>query len=152
VAQRSRWQAVLLEAGGLSAALSEESMQRLKYWLQVRFIYLILLLLFSYTHSSIYFLLIKKKCTPQRTSTPKSSSSDFVANLQTLPSTTSLSTSRRLPISEEHMRKLRCEKGYRAHHLASSECGVQVCGGRVARAGEGEGKGVYLEVAAAVGE
>ena len=38
VAQRSRWQAVLLEAGGLSAALSEESMQRLKYclhWLQV---------------------------------------------------------------------------------------------------------------------
>ena len=40
VAQRSRWQAVLLEAGGLSAALSEESMRRLKYclhWLQVRF-------------------------------------------------------------------------------------------------------------------
>ena len=39
MAQRSRWQAVLLEAGGLSAALSEESMQRLKYclhWLQVR--------------------------------------------------------------------------------------------------------------------
>jgi len=38
VAQRSRWQAVLLEAGGLSAALSEESMRRLKYclhWLQV---------------------------------------------------------------------------------------------------------------------
>jgi transcriptional repressor OPI1 len=40
VAQRSRWQAVLLEAGGLSAALSEESMRRLKYclhWLQVGF-------------------------------------------------------------------------------------------------------------------
>jgi transcriptional repressor OPI1 len=40
VAQRSRWQAVLLEAGGLSAALSEESMRRLKYclqWLQVRY-------------------------------------------------------------------------------------------------------------------
>ena len=39
MAQRSRWQAVLLEAGGLSAALSEESMLRLKYclqWLQVR--------------------------------------------------------------------------------------------------------------------
>ena len=38
VAQRSRWQAVLLEAGGLSAALSEESMLKLKYclhWLQV---------------------------------------------------------------------------------------------------------------------
>ena len=39
VAQRSRWQAVFLEAGGISAALSEESMRRLKYclqWLQVR--------------------------------------------------------------------------------------------------------------------
>lgn len=39
VAQRSRWQAMLLEAGGLSAALSDENMRRLKYclqWLQVR--------------------------------------------------------------------------------------------------------------------
>lgn len=39
VAQRSRWQAVLLEAGGIGAAVSEESMRRLKYclqWLQVR--------------------------------------------------------------------------------------------------------------------
>ena len=39
VAQRSRWQTVFLEAGGISAALSEESMRRLKYclqWLQVR--------------------------------------------------------------------------------------------------------------------
>ncbi|KIM59728.1 hypothetical protein SCLCIDRAFT_125654 [Scleroderma citrinum Foug A] len=37
VAQRSRWQAVLLEAGGIGAAVSEESMRRLKYclhWLQ----------------------------------------------------------------------------------------------------------------------
>ncbi|KAI0742025.1 transcription factor Opi1-domain-containing protein [Daedaleopsis nitida] len=34
VAQRSRWQAVFLEAGGISAALSEESMRRLKYCLQ----------------------------------------------------------------------------------------------------------------------
>jgi hypothetical protein len=43
VAQRSRWQAVLMEAGGLGAAMSEESMRRLKYclhWLQVR-VYLI---------------------------------------------------------------------------------------------------------------
>lgn len=42
VAQRSRWQAVLLEAGGIGAAVSEESMRRLKYcleWLQVRFLY-----------------------------------------------------------------------------------------------------------------
>lgn len=40
VVQRSRWQAVLLEAGGISAAVSEESMRRLKYclqWLQVGF-------------------------------------------------------------------------------------------------------------------
>lgn len=38
VVQRSRWQAVLLEAGGIGAAISEESMRRLKYclqWLQV---------------------------------------------------------------------------------------------------------------------
>ncbi|CAE7138933.1 unnamed protein product [Rhizoctonia solani] len=34
VANRSRWQAMLLEAGGIGAALSEESMKRLKYCLQ----------------------------------------------------------------------------------------------------------------------
>lgn len=37
-APRSRWQTVLLEAGGFSAALSEESLKRLRYclhWLQV---------------------------------------------------------------------------------------------------------------------
>ncbi|KAJ6621543.1 transcription factor Opi1-domain-containing protein [Mycena sp. CBHHK59/15] len=34
VAQRSRWHAMLLEAGGLSAALSDESMRRLRYCLQ----------------------------------------------------------------------------------------------------------------------
>ena len=47
MAQQSQWQAVLLEVGGLSAALSEESMRRLKYCLhclQVCFVYLILLL------------------------------------------------------------------------------------------------------------
>jgi hypothetical protein len=33
IAQRSRWQAVLLEAGGLSAAFSDENMRRLKYCL-----------------------------------------------------------------------------------------------------------------------
>ena len=38
VVPRSRWQAVLLEAGGIGAAVSEESMRRLRYclsWLQV---------------------------------------------------------------------------------------------------------------------
>jgi len=34
VASRSKWQAVLLEAGGIGAAVSEESMKRLKYCLQ----------------------------------------------------------------------------------------------------------------------
>ncbi|KAF9785226.1 transcription factor Opi1-domain-containing protein, partial [Thelephora terrestris] len=34
VVQRSRWQAMLLEAGGLGAAVSEESMRRLQYCLQ----------------------------------------------------------------------------------------------------------------------
>jgi len=34
VVPRSRWQAVLLEAGGIGAAVSEESMRRLKYCLQ----------------------------------------------------------------------------------------------------------------------
>ncbi|KAI0319966.1 transcription factor Opi1-domain-containing protein, partial [Amylostereum chailletii] len=34
LAQRSRWQTVLLEAGGIGAAVSEESMRRLKYCLQ----------------------------------------------------------------------------------------------------------------------
>ncbi|KAF8327156.1 transcription factor Opi1-domain-containing protein [Cantharellus anzutake] len=34
IVSRSRWQAVLLEAGGIGAAVSEESMKRLKYCLQ----------------------------------------------------------------------------------------------------------------------
>ncbi|KAI0029189.1 transcription factor Opi1-domain-containing protein [Vararia minispora EC-137] len=34
VVQRSRWQTIMSEAGGISAALSEESMRRLKYCLQ----------------------------------------------------------------------------------------------------------------------
>ena len=40
VANRSRWHSILYEAGGLGAAVSEESMRRLKYclqWLQVSF-------------------------------------------------------------------------------------------------------------------
>lgn len=38
VANRSRWHSLLYEAGGISAAVSEESMRRLKFclqWLQV---------------------------------------------------------------------------------------------------------------------
>ncbi|KAF8961993.1 transcription factor Opi1-domain-containing protein [Flammula alnicola] len=81
VAQRSRWQAVLLEAGGLSAALSEESMRRLKYCLQW--------LQYATAHIDAQILILR----------------DFTANLQPLPSD-SLSTTRRPPISEDHMRKL----------------------------------------------
>lgn len=37
--ERSRWQTVLSEAGGISAALSDDNMKKIKYcleWLQVR--------------------------------------------------------------------------------------------------------------------
>ncbi|TFK39596.1 transcription factor Opi1-domain-containing protein [Crucibulum laeve] len=80
VAQRSRWQAVLLEAGGLSAALSEESMRRLKYCLQW--------LQYATAHIDAQILILR----------------DFTAGLQPLPSDST--SSRRPPISEEHMRKL----------------------------------------------
>ena len=67
VVSRSRWQAVLLEAGGLSAALSEESMRRLQYclhWLQV---------IFPFDDFGEYILIIFHSMR-QHTSTPKSSS------------------------------------------------------------------------------
>jgi hypothetical protein len=98
VAQRSRWQAMLLEAGGLSAALSEDSMRRLKYclqWLQVRIslsciVYLpILPLQYATAHIDAQILILR----------------DFIASLQPLPSK-ALSANRRPPISEEHMRRL----------------------------------------------
>ncbi|KAF8194989.1 transcription factor Opi1-domain-containing protein [Pholiota molesta] len=81
VAQRSRWQAVLLEAGGLSAALSEESMRKLKYCLQW--------LQYATAHIDAQILILR----------------DFTASLQPLPSSSS-SVTRRPPISEDHLRKL----------------------------------------------
>ncbi|KAF8644887.1 hypothetical protein AX16_008216 [Volvariella volvacea WC 439] len=69
VVQRSRWQAVLLEAGGLSAALSEESMRRLKYCLQW--------LLYATAHIDAQILILR----------------DFIASLQPLPSASSSSSS-----------------------------------------------------------
>jgi len=107
VAQRSRWQAVLLEAGGLSAALSEESMRRLKYclqWLQVRC---------TFSSTYLYLSLISHCSFPNLLSQYATAHidaqililRDFIANLQPLPSDT-LSASRRPPISEDHMRKL----------------------------------------------
>ncbi|PPQ65689.1 hypothetical protein CVT24_012107 [Panaeolus cyanescens] len=80
VAQRSRWQAVLLEAGGLSAALSEESMRRLKYCLQW--------LQYATAHIDAQILILR----------------DFTASLQPLPSDNA--SARRPPISDEHMKKL----------------------------------------------
>ncbi|PPQ91207.1 hypothetical protein CVT25_001223 [Psilocybe cyanescens] len=84
VAQRSRWQAVLLEAGGLSAALSEESMRRLKYCLQW--------LQYATAHIDAQILILR----------------DFTASLQTSTSSSTNTTPPRPrpPISEEHMRKL----------------------------------------------
>ncbi|KAG6830240.1 hypothetical protein H0H87_008797 [Tephrocybe sp. NHM501043] len=79
VAQRSRWQAVLLEAGGLSAALSEESLRRLKYcleWLQ-----------YATAHIDAQILILR----------------DFTASLQPLPSQT---RAPHPPISQAHMRTL----------------------------------------------
>ena len=89
---------MLLEAGGLSAALSEDSMRRLKYclqWLQVC-IYLFYIVFladpfFKYAtaHIDAQILILR----------------DFIASLQPLPSR-ALSANRRPPISEEHMRRL----------------------------------------------
>ncbi|RXW21062.1 hypothetical protein EST38_g4797 [Candolleomyces aberdarensis] len=82
VAQRSRWQAVLLEAGGLSAALSEDSMRRLKYvlqWLQ-----------YATAHIDAQILILR----------------EFTASLQEYPPDAPAHARRPNPISEEHMRKL----------------------------------------------
>ncbi|KAH6916491.1 transcription factor Opi1-domain-containing protein [Coprinopsis sp. MPI-PUGE-AT-0042] len=82
IAQRSRWQAVLLEAGGLSAALSEDSMRRLKYclhWLQ-----------YATAHIDAQILILR----------------EFSASLQTYPPDAPPHARRPNPISEEHMRKL----------------------------------------------
>ncbi|KAF9547035.1 Opi1-domain-containing protein [Agrocybe pediades] len=81
VAQRSRWQAVLLEAGGLSAALSEESMKRLKYCLQW--------LQYATAHIDAQILILR----------------DFTASLQPLPSTSS-HPQPRPAISPEQLRRL----------------------------------------------
>ncbi|KAF8225743.1 Opi1-domain-containing protein [Tricholoma matsutake] len=80
IAQRSRWQAVLLEAGGLSAALSEENMRRLKYCLQW--------LQYATAHIDAQILILR----------------DFTASLQPLPQHAQLP--RTHPISHAHMRTL----------------------------------------------
>ncbi|TEB36857.1 Opi1-domain-containing protein [Coprinellus micaceus] len=82
VVQRSRWQAMLLEAGGLSAALSEESMRRLKYCLQW--------LQYATAHIDAQILILR----------------ELTASLQTNPPDAPAHARRPNPISEEHMRKL----------------------------------------------
>lgn len=80
VVPRSRWQAVLLEAGGLSAALSEESMRRLQYclhWLR-----------YATTHIDAQILILR----------------DFIASLHPFPS--SASDSRPASITHAHLRTL----------------------------------------------
>ncbi|KNZ77247.1 hypothetical protein J132_05957 [Termitomyces sp. J132] len=79
VTRRSRWQAVLSEAGGLSAALSDESLRRLKYCLQW--------LQYATAHIDAQILILR----------------DFTASLQPLPSQT---PAPHPPISQAHMRTL----------------------------------------------
>ncbi|KAJ3564436.1 hypothetical protein NP233_g8296 [Leucocoprinus birnbaumii] len=88
VAQRSRWQAMLLEAGGLGVALSDENMRRLKYCLDW--------LMYATAHIDAQILILR----------------DLIESIQPLPPSTSSTSSssttanRRPPISEEQLRKL----------------------------------------------
>ncbi|EGN95202.1 hypothetical protein SERLA73DRAFT_77210 [Serpula lacrymans var. lacrymans S7.3] len=79
VVPRSRWQNVLLEAGGIGAAVSEESMRRLKYCLQW--------LQYATSHIDAQILILR----------------DFMVSLQ---NTTSSSSSPDAIISATHMRTL----------------------------------------------
>lgn len=80
VVQRSRWQAVLLEAGGIGAAVSEESMRRLKYCLQW--------LQYATAHIDAQIVILR----------------DFIASLQ--PDGTAASDSADSFVSPTHMRTL----------------------------------------------
>ncbi|KAG6895467.1 hypothetical protein C0992_001114 [Termitomyces sp. T32_za158] len=82
VAQRSRWQAVLSEAGGLSAALSDESLRRLKKSLTR-----LSVCQYATAHIDAQILILR----------------DFTASLRPLPSQT---PAPHPPISQAHMRTL----------------------------------------------
>ncbi|KAF8694324.1 hypothetical protein AX14_002082 [Amanita brunnescens Koide BX004] len=85
VAQRSRWQVVLLEAGGLGAALSDENMRRLKYCLQC--------LQYATAQIDAQILILR----------------DFIAGLQPLPPASARRKDpslARCPVSQAHMRTL----------------------------------------------
>jgi len=149
VAQRSRWQAVLLKAGGLSAALSEESMRRLKYWLQVRFIYCFFSLILI--HLFTFFLKKKSVChSAHRCPNPH-------------PPTLS-PTSKPSLVPPPYPHRAACPS--RKNTCASSDVRRDIvhtirqvvdvvskyAGGALPELARGEGKGVYFKVAAAVGE
>ncbi|PCH44501.1 Opi1-domain-containing protein [Wolfiporia cocos MD-104 SS10] len=82
VAQRSRWQTMLLEAGGISAAVSEESMRRLRYCLQW--------LQYATAHIDAQILVLR----------------NFIASLQ--PSSPSQSAC--IVLSSQHLRTLNAAK------------------------------------------
>ncbi|KAH9933440.1 transcription factor Opi1-domain-containing protein [Fomitopsis serialis] len=81
VAQRSRWQAMLLEAGGISAAFSEDSMRRLRYCLQW--------LQYATGHIDAQMLVLR----------------DFIASLQTTSPSAAAAA-----ISAQHLRTLNAAK------------------------------------------
>ncbi|KZT70851.1 Opi1-domain-containing protein [Daedalea quercina L-15889] len=81
VAQRSRWQAMLLEAGGISAAFSEDSMRRLRYCLQW--------LQYATGHIDAQILVLR----------------DFIASLQTISPSEAAAA-----ISAQHLRTLNAAK------------------------------------------
>ncbi|KAF9517785.1 hypothetical protein BS47DRAFT_1389502 [Hydnum rufescens UP504] len=77
VINRSKWQAVLLEAGGIGAAVSEESMKRLKYCLQW--------LQYANSHIDQQILLLRSfiaSISPN--SLPSSSANDAIVPFQSL--------------------------------------------------------------------
>jgi hypothetical protein len=138
--------------------LSEESTRRLKYclhWLQVRFVYLIFIAS-SLLYSPIYlftFFIIKKIVHHSSHRRPNPDSTRLYSEPPTSPQHhLRIHLAPPAHLGRTYAQAHRCEKGYRAYHSTGGGCGVQVCRGRVARAGEREGEGVYFEVAAAVGE
>ncbi|KAH9839995.1 Opi1-domain-containing protein [Rhodofomes roseus] len=77
VAQRSRWQAMLLEAGGISAAFSEDSMRRLRYCLQW--------LQYATGHIDAQILVLRNFVTSLQTTSPSAAAAAISAqHLRTL--------------------------------------------------------------------
>ncbi|KAI0917922.1 hypothetical protein AcV5_002733 [Taiwanofungus camphoratus] len=89
VAQRSRWQAMLLEAGGIGAAVSEESMRKLRFclhWLQ-----------YATAHIDAQILVLRNCIASLQPASSNSSTS-----LQPPPPPT--------PLSQQHLRTLTAAK------------------------------------------